>query len=134
MISGEGEFVLGELLDAIQHEKSTEIPGISSRKHISKAIAQADIEKLSRLDSPYMLPQDAEEMGNKLVYFETSRGGCPYQCQYCLSSLEKGVRYFPKDYILGNLKYLIESKAKQIKFLDRTFNLNREHTLMVFAS
>ncbi|MBB4036915.1 radical SAM superfamily enzyme YgiQ (UPF0313 family) [Dysgonomonas hofstadii] len=132
VISGEGEFVLGELLDAIQHEKSTEIPGISSRKHISKAIAQADIEKLSRLDSPYMLPQDAEEMGNKLVYFETSRG-CPYQCQYCLSSLEKGVRYFPKDYILGNLKYLIESKAKQIKFLDRTFNLNREHTLMVFG-
>ena len=131
VISGEGEFVLGELLDAIQNRESTEIPGISSHEHISKAIAQADIEKLSRLDSPYMLPQDAAEMGNKLVYFETSRG-CPYQCQYCLSSLEKGVRYFPKEYILNNLKYLIENKAKQIKFLDRTFNLNKEHTLTVF--
>ena len=131
VISGEGEFVLGELLDAIENNKTTVIPGISSHTYISKTIVQADIEKLALLDSPYMLDEDNAERDNRLVYFETSRG-CPYQCQYCLSSLEKGVRYFPKEYIVKNLKHLIDGNARQIKFLDRTFNLNKEHTFTVF--
>ncbi|MFV0418413.1 MAG: DUF4080 domain-containing protein [Dysgonomonas sp.] len=131
IISGEGEFVFGELLHALQSGDSTQLVGVSSRQHISQVIVQADLDKLAQLSSPYMLEEDKEEMQHKLVYFETSRG-CPYQCQYCLSSLEKGVRYFPKNYILDNLGYLIDSNAKQIKFLDRTFNLNKEHTYMVF--
>lgn len=131
VIGGEGEFVLGELLVALESGKPVPIAGVSSQDSISRVIVQADLEKLASLDSPYMLEEDRSEIGNKLVYFETSRG-CPYQCQYCLSSLEKGVRYFPQEYIVKNLRYLIESNAKQIKFLDRTFNLNKEHTHMVF--
>lgn len=131
IISGEGEFVLGELLDALQMGRPIKIEGVSSRQHINKVIVQADLDKLAQLSSPYMLEEDKEDMQHKLVYFETSRG-CPYQCQYCLSSLEKGVRYFPKNYIQDNLGYLINSNAKQIKFLDRTFNLNKEHTYTVF--
>ncbi len=131
VIGGEGEFVLGELLAVLESGKPVQIVGVSSQDSISRVIVQADLEKLASLDSPYMLEEDRSEIGNKLVYFETSRG-CPYQCQYCLSSLEKGVRYFPQEYIVENLRYLIESNAKQIKFLDRTFNLNKEHTHMVF--
>lgn len=132
VISGEGEFVLGELIDAIQNSKSLEIEGVSSHQFISKTIVQADLEKLTALPSPYMLDEDKDEMKHKLVYFETSRG-CPYQCQYCLSSLEKGVRYFPREYLLNNLKYLIDNGAKLVKFLDRTFNLNKEHTQTIFG-
>lgn len=131
VIGGEGEFVLGELLTAIEAGDADEIKGVSSRGHISKVIVQADLEKLASLPSPYMLEEDREDMKNRMVYFETSRG-CPYQCQYCLSSLEKGVRYYPKEYILENLGYMIDNGAKQIKFLDRTFNLNKEHTHTVF--
>lgn len=133
IISGEGEFVLGELLTAIQSGESEtmRINGVSTRFYINKTIVQADLEKLSALASPYMLEEDRDNLKNRLVYFETSRG-CPYQCQYCLSSLEKGVRYYPMDYVLTNLKYLLDSDAKQIKFLDRTFNLNKTHTLSVF--
>lgn len=131
VIGGEGEFVLGELLTAIEAGYTAEIKGVSSRDHISKVIVQADLEKLASLPSPYMLEEDREDMKNRMVYFETSRG-CPYQCQYCLSSLEKGVRYYPKEYILENLGYMIDNGAKQIKFLDRTFNLNKEHTHTVF--
>ncbi len=131
VVSGEGEFVLGDLLRAILTDRSTAIAGVSSHKQISKVVVQADLNKLAVLSSPYMLEEDKTEMLNKLVYFETSRG-CPYQCQYCLSSLEKGVRYFPKDYILSNLQYLIDNNVKQIKFLDRTFNLNKEHTYTIF--
>lgn len=132
IISGEGEFVLGELLSAIEQGNKDEIiKGVSNKQHISKVIVQADLDKLIQLTSPYSLDRDKGELKNRMVYFETSRG-CPYQCQYCLSSLEKGVRYFSMDYILSNLGYLINSDAKQIKFLDRTFNLNKEHTYRVF--
>lgn len=131
LISGEGEFVLGELLTAISTKSKPIIDGVSKRGSVSKIVAKADLEKLASLPSPYQLEEDKENMKNRLLYFETSRG-CPYQCQYCLSSLEKGVRYFPKHHIVDNLSYFIRSNAKQIKFLDRTFNLNKEHTRFVF--
>ncbi|HJD92864.1 B12-binding domain-containing radical SAM protein [Bacteroides coprosuis] len=132
VISGEGEFVSGQLFEALQQGiREVDIPGVSYIGHISRTIVQADIEKLILLDSPYQLEEDKEALINRVVYLETSRG-CPYQCQYCLSSLEKGVRYFPKEYIYDNLSYLIQSDAKLIKFLDRTFNLNKTHTYNVF--
>lgn len=131
LISGEGEFVLGELLTAISTKSEPIIDGVSKRGSVSKIVAKADLEKLASLPSPYQLEEDKENMKNRLLYFETSRG-CPYQCQYCLSSLEKGVRYFPKHHIVDNLSYFIRSNAKQIKFLDRTFNLNKDHTRFVF--
>lgn len=132
VISGEGEFVLGELIEAIQNNKAVNIQGVSSLNNISKTVVQADLEKLATLSSPYLLAEDDEDRYNRMVYFETSRG-CPYQCQYCLSSLEKGVRYFPQNYILENLKSLINHNVKQIKFLDRTFNLNMDHTYAIFG-
>lgn len=131
VISGEGEFVLGELLNDLQTGRTITAKGVSSHNHIDKTIVQADLERLAQLPSPYMLEEDLKDRQHKMIYFETSRG-CPFQCQYCLSSLEKGVRYFPQEYIFTNLKYLIDHDARQIKFLDRTFNLNREHTYIIF--
>lgn len=131
VISGEGEFVLGELLTIIEKGDQSPIDAVSSQQHISRKIAQADIDKLSQLESPYQLEVDKDNLMNRMVYFESSRG-CPYQCQYCLSSLEKGVRYFPQTFIEENLLYLVNNKAKTIKFLDRTFNLNKKHTSFVF--
>jgi len=131
VVSGEGEFVLGQLLDALQKGNNLNIDSVSSKYNISYKTAQADITELIKFSSPYRLEFDNNERRNRITYFETSRG-CPYFCQYCLSSLEKGVRYFPGEYIVENLKYLIDSDVKQIKFLDRTFNLNKKHTMTVF--
>ncbi len=152
VISGEGEFVLSELLESVRKvckvykegrvgtrflssdilgSKGKNIPGVSHKNHISPVVVQADINELAKYPSPYQLERDVEDLKNRMVYFESSRG-CPYQCQYCLSSLEKGVRYFPADYIQTNLSYLIEKPTKQIKFLDRTFNLNKKHTRQIF--
>lgn len=130
VVSGEGEFVLGQLLDALQKGNNLNIDSVSSKYNISYKTAQADITELIKFPSPYRLEFDNNERRNRITYFETSRG-CPYSCQYCLSSLEKGVRYFPGEYIVENLKYLIDSDVKQIKFLDRTFNLNKKHTMTV---
>ena len=131
IVSGEGEFVLCELLDNIRERRTVTIEGVSSYGKISGTVLQADLAKVAALPSPYRLPQDKEAMRNKVIYVETSRG-CPFQCAYCLASLEKGVRYFPETYIFENLDYLIEHEAKQIKFLDRTFNLKLQRTQAIF--
>lgn len=133
VISGEGEFVLGRLLDALQDMNIDEIDieSVSSKRKISYKPAQAEIAELVKYPSPYQLERDDEDRKNRMTYFETSRG-CPYSCQYCLSSLEKGVRYFPPEYVTDNLNFLINSNVRQIKFLDRTFNLNKKHTSLVF--
>lgn len=131
VISGEGEFVLRQLLQALQNGDEVNIESVSSKKRISYRPAQADINELIKYPSPYQLERDNEDRKNRMTYFETSRG-CPYSCQYCLSSLEKGVRYFPPEYVINNLEYLVNSDVRQIKFLDRTFNLNKKHTSLVF--
>lgn len=136
-ISGDGEFAFRDLLYALEiksniHEIETnKIDGVSTKKHISKTIARADLKKIEQYDSPYKLPEDKKNITNKIAYIETSRG-CPYQCQYCLSSLEKGIRFFSKEYVFSNIKYLIDNGVKTLKFLDRTFNLDNQHTDAIF--
>ncbi|MDL2231769.1 B12-binding domain-containing radical SAM protein [Porphyromonadaceae bacterium OttesenSCG-928-L07] len=131
VVKGEGEFVLGELLSALEKGEEGKIKGVSSIKYPDQTVVKADLKQLEQLPSPYMLKEDIGEIGNRLVYFESSRG-CPYQCGYCLSSLESGVRYYSREYIHQNLRFLLDNGARQIKFLDRTFNMNEEHTRSVF--
>ena len=136
VVSGEGEFVFGDLLAAIENSDvhnrlNIDLPSVSSKSKINKVPAKADIEELVKFQSPYTLKEDDAERRNRMLYFETSRG-CPYSCAYCLSSLEKGVRYFPWDYLQENLIALIDGNVRQVKFLDRTFNLNKARTRLIF--
>lgn len=86
---------------------------------------------LSSLPSPHRFPEDVPQIPERIVYFETSRG-CPFNCQFCLSSLETGVRYFDLERAKQDLLYLIESGAKQIKFMDRTFNIKKDYAMEIF--
>lgn len=131
VISGEGEVAFSSLLSKLENEQPIEIQGISSKEKRDYRQATAiDLTYLETLDSPYLLPRDAKDMGNRILYFETSRG-CPYKCQYCLSSLEKGLRFFSQEYIASQLKQIIQSGVKTIKFLDRSFNAKTEHALFI---
>lgn len=132
IVLGEGEFVFPKLLEAIKNNNlDLELDSVYSKFSKSKVVAKADLKHLEQFDSPYFLEIDKDSIQNKILYFETSRG-CPYNCQYCLSSLEVGVRYFSKEYILTNLEKIIKSEVKTVKFLDRTFNLDKEHTETIF--
>jgi anaerobic magnesium-protoporphyrin IX monomethyl ester cyclase len=71
---------------------------------------------------PAYLEEDFLQLKNRIVYFETSRG-CPYLCSFCLSALDKTVRYFDESIIQNQIKELIDNGIKKIKFVDRTFNL-----------
>ncbi len=130
VISGEGEVVFEQLLTSLEKKENIDIQGISYQGHISKEIACVDLSYVETLDSPYNLPQDKEHMAQRILYFETSRG-CPFQCQYCLSSLEKGLRFFSVDYLKKQLHIILHSGAKTIKFLDRSFNANVQHAIMI---
>ncbi len=131
IVSGEAEFVFGELLDDIINNRVIDNIYIAHKDNFNAKPAVASIEKLEKLDSPYMLECDKGALQNRITYFETSRG-CPYTCKYCLSSLEGNVRYFSNEYIIKQLEYLFSHNTKTIKFLDRTFNLNKNHTLFIF--
>lgn len=72
-----------------------------------------------------------EECKNKIIYYESSRG-CPFRCSYCMSSIDKTVRYKDLDIVFKELKYLIDEKVPQVKFVDRTFNCDKKRTMAIW--
>lgn len=68
---------------------------------------------------------------NRIVYYESSRG-CPFQCSYCLSSIDKSVRFRSLELVKKELSFFLENKVRQVKFVDRTFNINHERTLEIW--
>ncbi|PAW91076.1 MAG: B12-binding domain-containing radical SAM protein [Pedosphaera sp. Tous-C6FEB] len=85
-------------------------------------IIPAELPKLERVALPYELYTDAD-LAHRVLYVEASRG-CPFTCEFCLSSLDIPVRQFPLDQFLAALDRLLARGAAQFKFVDRTFNLN----------
>lgn len=85
-------------------------------------VIPADLPQLDRLVLPYHL-YDAQDVAHRVIYVEASRG-CPFRCEFCLSSLDVPVRNVPLDGFLGQLQTLLDRGVRQFKFVDRTFNLN----------
>ena len=131
VISGEGEVAFKQLLDCLKNQQEIAVQGISRKdKRDYRQTHPVDLQYLQTLDSPYLLARDLADMSKRVLYFETSRG-CPYQCQYCLSSLEKGLRFFSLDYLKAQLSLLLDSGVKTIKLLDRSFNAKTAHALAI---
>ena len=131
LMAGEGEVALHQLLTALENHQDVDIQGISTKeKRDKRLILPVDLAYIESLESPYLLSRDMKDMKNRILYFETSRG-CPYQCQYCLSSLEKGLRFFSMDYLKKQLSLILQSDVKVIKLLDRSFNAKTEHALEI---
>ncbi|PIE58225.1 MAG: B12-binding domain-containing radical SAM protein [Desulfobulbus propionicus] len=85
-------------------------------------IIEAHPPDLDSLVMPYAFYTD-EDIAHRIIYAETSRG-CPFTCEFCLSAMEKKVRYFPLDRFLVALETLWQRGARTFKFIDRTFNLS----------
>lgn len=85
-------------------------------------VLAAELPDVAQLAAPYELYRD-EDIAHRVIYVEASRG-CPFSCEFCLSSLEIPVRQFPLPALLAELQKLLDRGAKQFKFVDRTFNLN----------
>jgi len=87
-----------------------------------RKVIEAPLPALDRVAPPYHLYDD-EDVAHRVIYVEVSRG-CPYSCEFCLSSLEIPVRQFPLDRFLAAMQSLLDRGAHRFKFVDRTFNLN----------
>jgi radical SAM superfamily enzyme YgiQ (UPF0313 family) len=87
---------------------------------------------LDTIPSPFYFEDDKNTLSKRISYIETSRG-CPFNCQYCLSSTEVGMRFFDKERVKTELMYLMENGSKTIKFLDRTFNTDIKYALEIFS-
>ncbi|GAB7387841.1 B12-binding domain-containing radical SAM protein [Bacillaceae bacterium] len=133
IVMGEGEETFHHLLREIQGEEKYHLVfGLAYRKGDSVVINPPRPKlDLNTLPFPYGDAGDVESLRNRIVYYETSRG-CPFSCSFCLSSLETGVRYFDLQRVKKELKYLIDSGIKLIKFVDRTFNIRRDYALEIF--
>jgi anaerobic magnesium-protoporphyrin IX monomethyl ester cyclase len=133
IVMGEGEETFLHLLREISTTRKYHfVYGLAYRKG-EEVILNPGRPKLNLNDipSPHRFPEDRAALPNRVVYFETSRG-CPFSCQFCLSSIEVGVRYFDMERTKADLLYLIESGAKLIKFVDRTFNIKRDYAMEIF--
>ena len=96
-------------------------PGESAAAPLPKIIP-ARLPEFSQLRLPYHLYHDAD-LAHRIVYVEASRG-CPFTCEFCLSSLDIPVRQAPLEPFLAAMQHLLDRGLKQFKFVDRTFNLN----------
>lgn len=127
ILVGEGERVF---LNFLTKEK-TEIKGVGYLKNDKyHFLGEEDlIENLEIIPFPYT---DEEINDNtKIVYYESSRG-CPFSCSYCLSSVDRCVRYWAIDRVKEDLLKFLNSKIKLVKFVDRTFNLRKDRYLEIW--
>lgn len=83
-------------------------------------------------DLPFVYEaMDMEELNHRILYYESSRG-CPFSCSYCLSSVDKRLRFRSLDLVKKELQFFIDHKVPQVKFVDRTFNCKKDHALAVW--
>lgn len=133
IVMGEGEVSFKELLKHLNGEiPLEEVPGICYLQNDKfKIHAQPKKIDLREIPSPYRFEEDIPHLSKRIQYIETSRG-CPFSCQFCLSSIEVGVRYFNREKIKEDIRYLMANGAKTIKFVDRTFNISRSYAMEMF--
>ncbi|WP_453990359.1 B12-binding domain-containing radical SAM protein [Bacillus nitroreducens] len=133
IVIGEGEETFKDLLTAIRDGESTEeISGVAYLNEGQlKVNPQRNKLNLKELPSPFRFEEDLPHLSKRVTYIETSRG-CPFNCQFCLSSIEVGVRYFDREKIKSDIRFLMDNGAKTIKFVDRTFNISRSYAMEMF--
>jgi len=111
IITGEADLKFAELCRALLRGERP-----------ANQVIPAELPDTANLALPYHLYND-EDLAHRIIYVEASRG-CPFSCEFCLSSLNIPVRQFPLESMLSELQRLIDRGLKQFKFVDRTFNLN----------
>lgn len=135
IILGEGEITFRRILaartDSCYIGNDLElIPGLLLRSGYTGAQEAVEMDHL-----PFLYQSEdqslLEDYENRIIYYESSRG-CPYNCSYCLSSVEKTLHFRSLPLVFKELEFFLANNVKQVKFIDRTFNCNHERTQQIW--
>ena len=130
---GEGEQTFLELCRHYAVGKETaalqEVAGIVFRR--GEAICHTGARAAVNMSEIPFCYEQIEDFKNRIIYYESSRG-CPFRCSYCLSSVDKQLRFRDIELVKKELAFFIEKKVPQLKFVDRTFNCQHEHAMAIW--
>lgn len=130
VIEGEGEKTYRDfILHKLGGVKLEDVKGLHYK--IDDVVYSNEKRPLMSMDEIVFPYQEDEDLSNKIVYYEASRG-CPFNCKYCLSSTSHGVRFLDIDRVLNDLMYFINKKVRLVKFVDRTFNCNSKFAMAIW--
>ena len=124
---GEGEETFTQLVRFYHAPKGQlqDIPGLVLPQGRTQPRELTDMSKL-----PFLY-EDLGKFQNRIIYYESQRG-CPFRCAYCLSAIDKSVRLRDIETVKKELRYFLDHKVSQVKFIDRTFNCNAAHALTIW--
>lgn len=114
----------------VSDERFSEIDGITYRDSEGMIKENAWREPMDLSEVPFVYDQ-LEDFEHKIIYYETSRG-CPFSCSYCLSSIDKRLRFRSLDLVFKELQFFLDHKVPQVKFVDRTFNCKHDHAKAIW--
>ncbi len=134
VMQGEGEETFLELTGVWRQRKGcvlSEIRGITYRRQDGVIIENPPRPVMDLSKVPFVYEQ-IEDFENRIIYYESSRG-CPFACSYCLSSVDKCLRFRDLELVKQELQFFIDHEVPQVKFVDRTFNCRREHAMAIWS-
>ena len=135
IMCAEGEKTLTELIRYYESEKSQgksldEINGIVYQEN--RTIHQTPLRDIMNMDDLVFPYEDLKDFEHKIIYYESSRG-CPFSCSYCLSSIDKKLRFRSFSLVEKELEFFLAHKVPQVKFVDRTFNCKKSHAMAIWT-
>ena len=131
IICGEGEETFLELMDYYHTGTDlSEIRGLVYRNS-DGSITETQTRLVLDLSTVPFVYEHIEDFRNRIIYYESSRG-CPFSCSYCLSSIDKCLRFRNLDLVKRELQFFIDHEVPQVKFVDRTFNCRHDHAMAVW--
>lgn len=135
IMCAEGEQTLTELIRYYETEKSQgksldEINGIVYQEN--RMIHQTPLRDIMNMDDLVFPYEDLKDFEHKIIYYESSRG-CPFSCSYCLSSIDKKLRFRSFSLVEKELEFFLAHKVPQVKFVDRTFNCKKSHAIAIWT-
>ena len=133
VMMGEGEITFAHFLKALlEGEDLKQVPGLIVRNADGTFTDTGfrQVMDMSQIPFPYAF-MDMKELEHRIIYYESSRG-CPFSCAYCLSSIDKKLRFRSLDLVLPELEWFLQAKVPQVKFVDRTFNCKKSHAMAIW--
>ena len=133
VMMGEGEITFAHFLKALlEGEDLKQVPGLMVRNADGTFTDTGfrQVMDMSQIPFPYAF-MDMKELEHRIIYYESSRG-CPFSCAYCLSSIDKKLRFRSLDLVLPELEWFLQAKVPQVKFVDRTFNCKKSYAMAIW--